>query len=140
VIGVLGAVPTVLGALVFIGAAASSDPNAGWAIFIILPLLALGIPILLTGLVLLFLGKTRARRGVIYDAFLHDGGGAGGGAHASENIVVPILGIVFSWFSLIGLPLSLYAYFGNPAGTRSRRLGLAGVFLSLGFVVLAVLR
>ena len=42
-----------------------------------------------------------------------------------------ILGIVFAYVYIIGLPLSLYGYFGNKAGSKSRLLGLIGVCLNV---------
>ena len=134
VVTIIGAVPTVLGALVWASAAASNDPNAGWAIFIVLALEAIGVPVLLTGLVMVFFGKTRKRRSDLVNGVPTANGGV---EEAKESLVVPILGILFSVLWLLGLALSLYSYFGNKPGSRARRLGLVGVVLSLGVALVA---
>ncbi len=115
-------------------AATSNDQNAGWAIFIVIGLLGVGLPILLIGLVMVFFGKTRKRRG----GLVNGAPSANGGVEEAEGrLVVPILGIVFSVLWIFGLALSLYSYFGNKAGSKARRLGLVGVVLSLGVALVA---
>jgi hypothetical protein len=121
---VLGAIPTALGALVFGGATTSSDPNAGWEIFIVLALWGIGIPFLLVGLTVLLVGRIRARRGDLASNTTE-------AESTNGNRGLPIAGIALAWFPLAGLPLSLYGFFGNRAGTKARQLGLVGLVLNL---------
>ena len=46
-----------------------------------------------------------------------------------------ILGIVFAYVYIIGLPLSLYGYFGNKAGFKARLIGLIGVCLNVAVML-----
>ena len=129
VLTLLGAIPTVLGAVVWAGAATSNDPNAGWAIFLVLALWGIGIPLLLAGFLVVLVGRIRARRGDLASStpeVEHPGGQMG----------PSIAGIALAWFPLVGLPLSLYGFFGNRAGTKARGLGLIGVLLGLVFMFL----
>lgn len=99
------------------------DPNAeigsGIAFFYTAPIL-----------VLFYVGRTLNRR-------RRDGGVSGVSNEVSSVVegkrylVTPILGIVFSYFYIIGFPLALYGYFGNKAGSKARLLGLIGVCLNV---------
>jgi len=129
VISILGGMLTGLGVLLLLGVGISGNSDAmEHQSKIISPLLALGIPTLLIGLVLSNRDKTRASRGEINNVSSHDGGGV----WTLGKTVVACIGFGLSPIIFVGLPLSLYSYFNNPVGTLSRYLGLAGVFTSIG--------
>ena len=127
VVTILGTIPVVLGALLWSAAAASSDPNAGWSIFLIIGLWGFGIPVLMVGLTILLVGRIRARRGDLVSSTPDS-------KSATGRMGTSIAGIALAWFPLAGFPLALYGFFGNRVGTKARQLGLIGVLLNLVFM------
>jgi hypothetical protein len=122
------------GALMFASAAASDDPAAGWAIFIIIPLVASGVLFLLIGgSVLLTKNTWQARQA------LRDGDASAAGAAARSTMPFAVAGLCLAIVPIVGLGFSLYAFFGGQPGSRGRKLGLVALFANLAVMVLSAL-
>ena len=131
----VGAVPLGYAALIYLVAASSDDPYAGLALIPILLATLIGLPIFIAGLTLLFFGKLRERRSDLGGSVSHTAGSDVGVEGMRESVVVPVLGIVLSVLPVVGLPFSLYGYFGNKKGSEVRRLGLIGAVMNIIFTL-----
>ena len=127
----VGAVPLGYAALIYLVAASSDDPYAGLALIPVLLATFIGLPIFIAGATMLFFGKMRERRSGLTNSVSRTPGFDAGVEEMRESVVVPVLGVVLSVLPVVSIPFSLYGYFGNKKGSRSRRLGLIGVVMNI---------
>lgn len=136
VFAVAGGALTGLSVVIYILAFLSGNPEAGWSIFILIPLVGFGILSLLTGgLILLIERIHRDRKSITEGADV--GGTSADRSSTDTKTTAAVIGLVAAVvFPLAGLGCSLYAYFAGTPGTKGRRLGLAGVFLNLTTLII----